>query len=335
MPVPDRLNQIVGLLAKVEAVYGTPETLSNTLDGCDLYIGDGDPEPPKTFDVVFDGNNGRSAGTLAPQRRLTPNGFFRAGTYQQRFKGLGTAYSASAFLPNELHRWILASGFDGVFSATPTPQWTYTPTPAGTTYAALTTREFRQASQFDQTGVLANWSFEMSSLGAVIFSFDWKGIRTSVTDVATPAITLIAPTVLPPVASAVTLTVNGITSLVCRSVKFRSNRNIDTARVQQNIAGGHAGFVPGGMMPELEIEIERPLRSTYDPEALYASAASHAVSIAWGTTPYNRALLTLPQAQIKSAPTPGNEGGLATVTLTYGAHASTPTANDFLSFLVN
>lgn len=334
MPTAARLNQVIGFLAKEEADYGTAETLSNTLDALNPYIGDGDPEAPSAFEYVYDGALGRAAGNLAPQRRTTPNGRFRQGTIQVLPKGLGTAYSASAFAPNEVHRLLKASGLDATYSASPTPQWTYTPTAHGTTFTSLTLRQFAQGSQFDQTGCLLDWSFETQGLGVPVWTYNWRGVASAPSDQSMPAMTLQATSIIPPVASAIVGNIGAFTTATIRRVAFRLNRNVETARVAQNLSGGHAGFIPGGMAPELELEIERPARATFDPESELASATSRAVDVTFGATQYNRWKLSLPQAQLMTV-TPGAEGSLATTTMVYRAFASSPTANDFLSLLFN
>lgn len=335
MATAARLNQVIGFLAKEEADSGTAETLSNSTDACTPYIGDGDPEAPTAYDYVFDGATGRGSGTLGPQRRTAPAGRFRQGQFQCLPKGLGSAYSASAFPPNEVHRWLKAAGLDATYSASPTPQWTYSPTAFGTAFTTLTVRQFAQGSQFDQTGVLCDFAFETQGLGVPIFTFDWRGIAGSLpSDVTLPALTHQATSVVPPIGPGMVVNIGALATAVVRRAAFRLNRSVDTARVQQNLAGGHAGFVPGGMAPELELEIERPARATYDPEAVMAAGTSAAVDLTVGTTQYNRYKLTLPQAQLTAA-TPSNDGALATINLTFRAFATTPAANDFFSLVLN
>jgi hypothetical protein len=334
MPTAARLNQVIGILAKEEADYGTAETLSNSADGINPYIGDGDPAAPEALEYVFDGNIGRASSTLAPQRRTTPNGRFRTGQLQVLPKGFGSAYTGSVFPPREVHRMLKASGLDATYSASPTAQWTYTPTAQGTTFTSLTLRQFAQGMQFDQAGVLCDWSFETQGLGVPVWTFNWRGVATLPADQSLPAITIDSTSVIPPVASAVVANIGAFTTATIRRVAFRLNRNLETARVAQNLSGGHAGFVPGGMAPELEIEIERPTLATFNAESELASATSRAVDVTFGATQYNRWKLTLPQAQLASV-APGNDGSLATVVLTYRAFASTPTANDHLSLLFN
>ena len=327
-------NQTIGVLAKVEVDPNTAETLSNSTDGCTPYIGDGDPEPPTAIDYVFDGGIGGSAGSLAPQKRTTPNGGFRAGQFKTLPKGAGSAYSGSAFPPNEVHRWLQGAGYTATYSATPTPQWTYTPTATGTVPSHLTVRQFMQGSQWDQAGVQADFSYETQGLGVPVWTFDWRGVKVSPTDVSLPSITYQATSVIPPVASAVVSSINAVTTLTIRKVAFKRNRSNSTARIAQNLSGGHAGFIFGRYSPEWEIEIERPARATFDPEALQAAATSIALSVQFGGTQYNKWTHSTAQGQIISVQ-PGNDGGLATVTFTVRGHASTPSANDAESILFN
>ena len=334
MPTAARLNQIIGVLAKEEADPNVAETLSNTTDACNVYIGDGDPPTPTAVEYVFDGNIGRAAGNLAPQRRTTPNGRFRQGQFQCLPKGAGVLYSGSAFPPNEVHRWLKGAGYDGTYSATPTPQWSYTPTAATSTPTHLTVRQFSQGSQWDQSGVQADFSYETQGLGVPVFTFDWRGIASLPSDQSLPALTIGASTIIPPVASAVVLSANGVTSLTVRKVAFKRNRNVETARVAQNLAGGHAGFVAGAFSPEWEIEVERPARATFDPEALAAAATSIAFSVTFGSTQYNRWAHSTAQGQIINVQ-PASDSALATVTFTVRGFSSTPSTNDSELLLFN
>jgi hypothetical protein len=328
MPSAAQFNQVIGVLAKVESDPNVAEALSNADDGCTPFIGDGDPPAPTPISYVFDGNIGRAAGNLAPQRRTTPNGRHRMGQFQCLPKGLGSLYSAILLPPNEVHRWLQGSGYTATYSASPTPQWSYTPVAVGTVPSHLTVRYFMQGSQYDQFGVQSDFSYESAGLGTPIFSFNWKGIGLAPTDQALPVITYQATGVIPAVSSAVVHSVGGVTTMTLRKVSYSRNRGGETARIAQNLAGGHAGFIFGQYTPEWEIEVERPLRSAFDPEALMASATPIALSLTYNSaTQYNRWTHSTAQGQIVDVQ-PGNDGGLATVTLKVRGFASTPSAND-------
>jgi hypothetical protein len=328
------LNQVIGFLGKEEGTYGVAETLSTTADGMLPFLADGDPAPPEAVEYVFDGNIGRAPGTLAPALRAAPNGRFRTGVFQALFRGRGTAYSATDLPPLEVHRALKAAGFTATYSASPTPQWTYAPTAAGTTFTSLTLRQYAQASIYEQTGVLFNWSFTADGLGVPIHDFNYNGVLALPTDDALPAITYASSGVLPPVASAVVENIGSWTAATIRSVSLQTQRSIDSARPAQNLAGGHAGFTPGGMVPQLTLVVERPARATYNPESIRDAGTVSAVNVQFGTVQYNRWQVAFPQAQLVTA-TPQNDGPVATVELVFQAHASTPALNDFMSVLLN
>lgn len=334
MPSAAQLNQVIGVLAKVEADPNVAETLSTSADGCTPFLGDGDPEPPAPIAYVFDGNIGRAAGNLAPQRRTTPNGRYRSGQFKALPKGFGSAYSASVFPPNEIHRFLLGSGYVATYSASPTPQHTYTPVPVGTVPSHLTVRQYMQGSIYEQAGCQSDFSYETQGLGVPVFTFDWQGVASAPTDTTLPSITYQATSIIPPVASAVVNSINGVTTLTVRSVKYKRNRSNSTARIAQNLSGGHAGFIYASYSPEWEVEVERPARATFDPEALMAAATSIAFSVQFGATQYNRWKHETVQGQIIDVQ-PAADGGLATVSFTVRGFASTPSANDAESLLFN
>jgi hypothetical protein len=328
------LNQVIGFLGKEEATYGVAETLSATADGMLPFLADGDPAPPEAIEYVFDGGIGRAPGTLAPAIRAAPNGRFRSGMFQSLFRGLGTAYAADAMPPLEVHRALKAAGFTANYSASPTPQWTYTPTAAGTAFTSLTLRQYAQASIYEQTGVLFNWSFTADGLGVPIHDFAYTGIIGLPTDQSLPAITYPTAGVLPPVASAVVENIGAWSAATIRSVSLQTQRSIDNPRAAQNLAGGHAGFTPGGMVPQLTLVVERPARSTYNAESIRDLGTAAAVNVQFGTAQYNRWQVAFAQAQLISV-TPQNDGPVATMELVFQAHPSTPALNDFMSVLFN
>ena len=320
-------NYVVGTLAKEEVDPNVAETLSETADGLNTYIGDGDAPPPTPFDFIFDGNNGRAAGNLAPQKRTTPNGRFRQGQFQCQGRGLGATYSASDTPPIEIFRMAKGAGYVWTYSATPTPQWTATPVPFSTVPTHLSLGQYAQGDLYLQHGVQSNVVWTAEGLGVPIWNFDWQGIAGSVANATMPVITLPTANILPPVASGVVITLGAWGDAVLRKISFNRNRQITGTRVAQNLAGGHAGLVASGFSPEWEIEIERPLRANFNPEALQASASSIAFGAQYGSTQFNRWKAGTAQGQIINV-VPGNDGGIATVSFTVRGHSSTPSTND-------
>jgi hypothetical protein len=338
MAAVTNFNQVIGVLAKVQSAHGTAETLADASDGCVPFIGDGDPPPPSAVDYVFDGSLGRAPGTLAPQLRTTPNGRFRVGEFSCMPKGAGEAYATSAVKPpGEVHTFLQAAGYTATFV---TDHWEYTPTTHGNGYKLITLRQYMHGLQWVQHDVLCDFGYDSTGLGVPIWKFDWRGIGTIIpTTQALPAITYSATDVIPPVASAVIANIGDFDFDTggLRKVTFARNRKIDSPRINQTLAGGHAGFVPGGAAPTFEIEIERTAlvggafhsASGIDAEAIREAATSVPVSINYGgATAGNYWTHEFPQAQCINVQ-PGNDGPIATVTLTMAAHASTPALNDY------
>ena len=333
MPLPERLAQTVGLLMKVEAVYGVAETLSNTTDGCFLYLGDGDPPNPTEIDYAFDGKIGRAPGNLTNTRRTTPAGGSRAFEVPIQARGLGSLYSAILTPPNEVHRGLQGSGFVPTYSATPTPQWRYDMAGPGVV-SGLTSRMFAHGSQWDGVGVLLSLEIESEGLGVPVWRYRAVSIADLPTDQALPVVTYAQANILPPVAQGVTLTIGAYTPGIVKSVRFSMNSQTDKPRIAQNLAGGHAGFNRGAGEPTLVVTMERPARSNFDPEALKASAAPQAVVWGVGGTQYNRWRLSMPTSQV-TAVGPGSDNDSATCEVTLVGCGSTPTANDAAHFLLN
>lgn len=334
MATVEKTNYVIGFLMKEEATPNTAETLSNTADGCNTYIGEGDPPAPSDVSAVFDGKIGRAAGSLAGQKRTVPNGRYRSLSFPTLFRGLGSAYSSTDTPPLEVHRAMKGAGYTATYAASPSAQWTYTPTVFSTTPTHLTVGQYVQGDLYTMRGVQFNWTYTADGLGVPVHTFEGMGIHDALTEAALPSITLLASAVIPPVASGVTLTLGSYTGATLRKISFNNNRGNGTARIAQNAAGGHAGFVYGARRETWEVEIERPLRSNYDPEALRDAATSFAFSVQYGSTQYNRWKHGSAQAQIVNV-VPGNDGPIPTVTLTIEAHASTPSANDASYALFN
>lgn len=222
-----------------------------------------------------------------------------------------------------------------------TDHWEYIPASHGA-FSSFTLRQYIHGELWEQAGVVADLSYESSGLGVPIWTLDYAGNATLPTEGALASITYQATGVIPSVASAIVGTFGNFTGAVIRKVSFKRNRNIDTARINQQLAGGHAGFVPGRTMPTFEVEIEKTAFTTtpfhassaLNPDALREAAISIPVSFEYesGGT-YNQWTHSFPQAQLTNVQH-SNDGPLATVTLSFAAHASTPSANDAELILV-
>lgn len=334
MPLPTRSSQRGGVLAKEEASYGVAETLSNSLDACELYIGDGDQPDPDPLDYIYDGNGpGRVADTGAPAKMTAAAGPFRQVPFRTLLKGRGTLYSAVLTPPNSNHRWLKGCGYDATYSATPTPQWTYTPTPLNGSPTGLTVRRFLHDRQHDDRGVFSSLNYDTASqnpLGVLVADFsDGLGIATIPTDQTIPTLTHDQFGIAPLVVSGMTVTFDGVTTLAVRRISYKQNRKIGGPRHQTNLAGGNAGYVHQGAMPVVEIEMERPLVATKDFETMRAAGTVLAASWGWNqSVQYNRILHTFAQAQIMNVAN-SNADGMALVTVTLKPHVTAANLYDY------
>jgi hypothetical protein len=340
MPLPAVESRQFGVLAKEEASYGVAEVLSNSADFCMPFIGDGLPPDIDPITYVHGGEGrGRNAVTGAMLPYTEPAGAARTVPFRAVMKGRGSAYSAVNTPPNELHRWLKASGYDATYSATPTPQWTYTPTPAGGTPTSLTVRRFSQRKQFDDVGVMCSLSYATdvaSPLGILVADFiDGQGIASIPTDQVIPTLTDSTYSVGAITVPGCVVTINSVTTRPVRKISYTRNRPIGAARHQINIAGGHAGFVSGVATPEIQIELERETAAAFDPETLRANATVFAVSWQFNAgVQYNRFTHSFAQAQIVDVQS-GSADDMAITTLTIRPHPSALNLSDFESLVFN
>ena len=326
MPVPALLNQIAGFMAKAEAAYGTAETLTNTTDGVYPYMGDGLPTPPTPLEYLFDGNIGRDISTLFPAKGVSPNGRGRKADFPVLFKGAGTTYTALVFPPREVDLMLKASGFDRTYS---TATHTYSPSAAGT-YTSLTFGHYAQGKAHIMAGALADWSFDFNDLGVPTHTFALQGIGAIPTTLTLPTITYEYGSIIPPVAAGCVVTIGDYIAPIVKGGSFKLGRNLGNARARITSAGGHLGFVPGEMKPEMTLMVEQsalvssPFHTTggLAPDALREAATPITVSARFGSTSTNRFTVTLNNAQLVDAK-PANDDAVAMYELTFRGTGST------------
>jgi hypothetical protein len=321
MAVPALLNQVAGYMAKLEAAYGTAETLTAGSDGVYPYIGDGLPDPPTELEYLFDGNIGNDVRTLFPTLRAAPNGRGRSQQFKVFFKGAADTYTALIKPPREVDLFLQAAGFTAAFSV---DEWLYSPTAAGTTYKSVTLGTYAQGKAHVMAGGLADWGFTFDDLGVPIHTFDFKGIGAVPTTLTLPTITYQNTAVIPPVSAGVVVTIGDWVAPIVKGGSFKSGRDLGNARARITEAGGHLGFVPGRMMPELNLMVEQtalvgtPYHTTggLDPDVLREAATAIDITLQFGTVSGNRWKVTLNDAQLSSTK-PANDDAVAMWDLTF------------------
>lgn len=327
MAVPVLLNQVAAYMAKVEAAYGTAETLTAADDGVYPYIGDGLPDPPTELEYLFDGNIGNDVRTLFPTLRTAPNGRGRSQQFKVFFKGPADTYTALIKPPREVDLFLQASGFTPTFSV---DEWSYAPTAAGNTYKSLTLGTYAQGKAHVMAGVVGDWGFTFDDLGVAVHTFDFKGIGALPTTLTMPTVTYQNTDVIPPVSAGVVVTIGDWVAPIVKGGSFKSGRNVGNPRARITAAGGHLGFVPGRMMPELSLMVEQtalvssPFHTTggLAPDALREAATAIDITLQFGTVSGNRWKVTLTGAQLASIK-PANDDAVAMWDLTFKPTGST------------
>ena len=327
MAAPKLLNTW-GLTGKLETTYGTLDAPADT-DG-QLVV----EVPEITETPIHDGARvGRGAGSGGNIRRVAQSGFENAFEAIMEAHGGGVAYSASV-LPS-VHLMLLIAGFAGTLDATPgTEFYSYAPESGPSGFDSASFHNFVRGQQAVTRGAyVAEMSIEADGPVVPTWTFGVRGIRNAApTDVALPAITgYPAGTNLPPKALDISLSVNAVTTLVCRGFTFNLNREL-SPRANDNVAGGHAGFSPGRRAPTLELLVEDIAKSTFDPIVLRDAGTTIAVSFGCGATKYFKWSISAPQAQIITAE-PTDDGPTAMWTLGLELQTSGPAAEDDLTIL--
>jgi len=326
MPVPALLNQVAGYMAKVEAAYGTAEVLTNTTDGVFPYLGDGLPPAPAALEYLFDGNIGRDISTLFPAKSVAPNGRGAKAEFPVLFKGSGVTYTALVLPPREVDLMLQAAGFDRTFA---TATHTYTPTAAGTGYKSLTFGHYAQGKAHIVAGALADWSFDFNDLGVPTHSFAMQGIGNVPTTLSLPVISYEYGSIIPPVSAGSVVTIGTWAAPIVKGGSFKLNRDLGNARARITEAGGHLGFVPGAMKPEITLMVEQtalvasPYHTTggIAPNLLREAATPITVSARFGSTTFNRFTVTLNNAQLVDVK-PANDDAVAMYELTFRGSGS-------------
>lgn len=335
MAAPAKLLHVLGLLAKAESTYGTAVSLSSTADGVQMQFTDRNVGAPFTLDYAFDGDLGPSVGNLGKIQRVAPSGFSVRGEIPTRARPGGAAYSAS-IVPS-IHALLKASGFDAtVVTTSSSEKWTYTPTAPGAAFGSVSMELYTRGEKWPVAGGICNAKMEFGTPAPPSWTFDMRGIATLPSDVTCPTITYPLQSVLPPLASSITMTLGNLSAnAVVMSGSWDMQRQIENPRVAVSASGAHLGFTPGDRMPIAKVVLEATALTTtpftsstaFDPYALRHNGTSFAFALQFGSTQYNRYKINFPQAQVIDV-VPNNNGPIATVELTIAAYNSTAVAAD-------
>lgn len=322
-----------GLLAKAEATPGTYNTPSTSTDGVQVM-----ERPAVQHKYAFDGARAMPPGTSGTQVRVAPVGRTVETTVKIENKGAGSAYSSSV-VPRDLHVLLQASGLTGAVTLTGgSEKWTYTPTAAT---AAPTTASLEFYVRAMTTGNVEKWpvnfvyadpTFTVDNGNVGVWEFAVKGrLNAAPSEVSFPTITY-APTIIPPTAAPLVLTVNSVASGVIRKASVKFNRTIQDRYPDMNSSVGHGGFHPGMRAPEFTFLVEAQAFATINYWALQDAGTVFAASFQVGAAQYNRTKWTFAQCQVKDVQEQ-YDGEIPMLNVTCSLHGSTANLNDDLSLV--
>jgi hypothetical protein len=337
MPAPAKLSYILEFRQKIESAYGTFSSPALT-DGVQLQFADRNLGAPIAYNAAYDGDLGPSHASLGTVLRAAPSGISAQASWPMRVKGAGAAYSAS-IVPN-VHVFLLSSGFDGTLTATGgSEKWTYVMTPPGTAYGSHSIDAWGVGETHQLKGGISSFGLEFQNPGPPLATFDSRYYpHADPVDAARPSVTYALASVVPPLATSVALVMGSLTTnavLYGGSVKF--TREIDNPRVALSAAGAHLGFVPGGMIVEADLMLEKMAKTTtpftaasaFDEYQLWKNATLlSACSLQFGSVQYNKYKIDFgARAQVIKF-TPANESPIGKTTLTIRSSVSSPAASD-------
>lgn len=281
-----------GLLAKAEASYGAGGTLAAATDGVLLA------EPGTARIGYLDlGRRGRAAGGGGEGKLATPTGREVELACKTRWRGPGSAYSASVRSEADILRRI--AGLSATVSgAGPNEIVTYAPIAAAFTSAVL--ELYAAGELWKLIGGYGDYGWVARAGGFLEEEFTVRGVlSTAPTDVAVPAITYLAPTHPKIAAIAFNVGAIGVANFKVRELEFRLSREMERrADANGALAGGHAGWAMGGYTPELVATFEGLPVATYNPYADWEAGTTRALTCLVGTANYNQRQFDAAQAQI-------------------------------------
>lgn len=324
-------NVVYGLLAKAESAYGTYNTPSSASDGIQVA---------EMIEIErqygFDGKRGAQPGNAGQLRRTAPQGATYRPSIKVEDKGPGIAYTASVFAKDS-HLLLLAGGMTATLDATGgNEKQTYAPTLITAAPTSLSLEYYCRATTagnsevWKANGVYTDWVYEVATGGPAMWTFNTFGRESAApAEAAFPTITYTYGTIVPPVPSPLTLTVNAVGSLVIRSAKVEMKRVIQERYPDLNASGAHAGFQPGNRDPVFTFVCEAPLFATSNLWSLHNAGTAFAASFQVGATQYNRRTWNFAQAQVAEVK-PSSDGPIPLLEVTCALYGSTPTANDDL-----
>ncbi len=298
-----------GLLAKIEGVSGTDAVPVAGTDGVQL-----DERLWGTIETDHLEQNLRANATgsagMGRHGGAQPAGRYAKVSLTVAMKGAGVAYAAG--VRPEVDVLLRAAGFGAVFSgAAGTEQYAYTPIPDN--HESATLYAYAAGTLFKLVGCHAKMTLSAIAARIGFAKFEvWGQLVEDPSDVALPAITYPRRAVLPPVAAAAALLLDGF-GPAWKSFEFNMNTEIPNAP-RGNAPGGHGGYEIVDYAPDFNVQIDSPTKAAFNPWTRQASGSEFAWSLAVGAVKYNRWRVLGSNGRVTKVP-PQDDNGFAMINL--------------------
>jgi hypothetical protein len=315
----DKSIELSGLMTREEVGgYGVFPSLSVSTDGTQVA-----EAPVLTMAFLDDGDRPNAQGTLDRQRKSPPSGRTATLPAVMEAKGTGGAVYSASVVPPDVHPYLKASGWLATFSASPTPNWTYSLNQAITGLTSLGFAAFAGGERYNVRGAFGSMALAIESGVSARFTFTVTGILDTPTD-DTISTTIVYPSlaIVPPKCEAIGMTIGNFAVPKILRASLDMARTVTPYR-NLNVAGG-VGINPGRRVPVWRVSLHKtqlvgaPFHTTsglnpYELVMPTDGSAPPLVSIGAtiGTVQYSRFRISSPQCQVLSV-TPSSDGSAAT-----------------------
>lgn len=302
------------LFAKNEATYGVGAALAGATDAIQLA------SDFPVFNIAYGVDGSRKGGqyTGGLLKRVAPSGATIEGKVKIEARGSGSAYTATAQVPN-LHPFLMACGMSCSYTAGTN---VYKPSPLGTADNSAAMNIYDRGEFTPVSGAVGTWTLTAGDSGPAYFEFDLKGLPGTPTDLASPpARTFLNAGILPPKNESIALTISGSSGFVCRNWSYEHGIEV-SPRTNVNAASGHNGFAMGRRNPVFKCQVEGIAVATFDPYAKYADGSNMPITLTVGVAT-NGYTLSLPQAQLTGV-SKAADGPVAMWDLTWTPYCTQP-----------
>jgi hypothetical protein len=327
------LNNRWAVAGVVQTTRGTATAPVPADDGMLPFLGDEIPNFDQV-DALYDGKKGRSGSSDGMRADATPNGFSQAISHRVVLRGrAGSTYSALIRPPREVDLALRLSGFVATYSATPSPNWTYTRYTGSALDNTIGTLDvWAKSRRYRFTDVCGDLTYEAPDAGEIIANPQFMGLpvppvtATIPTDLTGSLAGYDAPTLATPVAAGATFELGDFTAGRVRSLSYASNSDRGEGRLRQNVAGAHLGWVYGMFGQQFTVLMEETAlvgspghtSGGINADRLWREKPIFDFSVRYGTVSGNRFTHTFTSAQVKESPTYQTDNNLAMVQLVIG-----------------